>query len=148
MLYGQPFQVVPIHSNSYVAVLQPHKCRNTYGLGSFPFARRYSGNRCFFLLLLLLRCFSSEGSPTFRCDTSSTYRVAPFGYPRIDSCLPIPAAFRSLPRPSSPPRAKASPIRSFLLSSCCHHLLQLGGSLLSHSLTNVNELVGFRYSIQ
>ena len=31
------------------------------GLASFPFARRYSGNRCFFLFLLLLRCFSSEG---------------------------------------------------------------------------------------
>ena len=33
------------------------------GLGSFPFARRYSGNRCFFLFLRVLRCFSSPGSP-------------------------------------------------------------------------------------
>ena len=33
------------------------------GLGSFHFARRYSGNRCFFLFLRLLRCFSSAGSP-------------------------------------------------------------------------------------
>ena len=32
------------------------------GLGSFPFARRYSGNRCFFLFLRVLRCFSSPGS--------------------------------------------------------------------------------------
>ena len=32
------------------------------GLGSFPFARRYLGNRCFFLFLRLLRCFSSPGS--------------------------------------------------------------------------------------
>ena len=31
--------------------------------------------------------------------------VAPFGYLRIDSYLPIPAAFRSLSRPSSPLRA-------------------------------------------
>ena len=31
------------------------------GLGSFPFARRYLGNRCFFLFLRLLRCFSSPG---------------------------------------------------------------------------------------
>ena len=52
----------------YSVVLQPHNCRNNYGLGSSPSARRYSGNRCFFLLLLLLRCFSSEGSPTFRCN--------------------------------------------------------------------------------
>ena len=29
------------------------------GLASFPFARRYLGNRCFFLFLGLLRCFSS-----------------------------------------------------------------------------------------
>ena len=35
----------------------------TSGLASFPFARRYLGNRCFFLFLLLLRCFSSAGLP-------------------------------------------------------------------------------------
>ena len=29
------------------------------GLGSFPFARRYLGNHCYFLFLRLLRCFSS-----------------------------------------------------------------------------------------
>ena len=38
-------------------------------------------------------------------DMSSTYRVAPFGYLRINSYVPIPAACRSLSRPSSPPRA-------------------------------------------
>ena len=32
------------------------------GLGSFHFARRYSGNRVFFLFLRVLRCFSSPGS--------------------------------------------------------------------------------------
>jgi|SRR5690606_20676001 hypothetical protein len=36
---------------------------------------------------------------------SSTQWVAPFGYLRITSCVPIPAAFRSLSRPSSPLRA-------------------------------------------
>ena len=35
----------------------------TLGLASFPFARRYLGNRCFFLFLRLLRCFSSAGFP-------------------------------------------------------------------------------------
>ncbi len=35
----------------------------------------------------------------------STWWVAPFGHPRIISCVPIPAAFRSLSRPSSPLRA-------------------------------------------
>ena len=37
------------------------KCSH-FGLGSFHFARRYFGNRCFFLFLRLLRCFSSPGS--------------------------------------------------------------------------------------
>src|SRR5690554_1059710 len=32
------------------------------GLGSFPFARHYSGNHCYFLFLRLLRCFSSARS--------------------------------------------------------------------------------------
>ena len=32
------------------------------GLGSSNFARRYFRNRCFFLFLRLLRCFSSAGS--------------------------------------------------------------------------------------
>ncbi len=34
-----------------------------HGLGSSPFARRYSGNRGFFLFLGVLRCFSSPGWP-------------------------------------------------------------------------------------
>ena len=38
-------------------------------------------------------------------------RVAPFGNPRIRGYLLHPAAYRSLSRPSSPPRAKASPMR-------------------------------------
>ncbi len=47
--------------HSYLAVLQPHKCRNIYGLGCSPFARHYSGNRIRFLFLRLLRCFTSAG---------------------------------------------------------------------------------------
>ena len=58
-----------------------------------------------FLFLRVLRCFSSPGSLTLRCSKSSTYWVAPFGHLRIISCVPIPVAFRSLPRPSSPLKA-------------------------------------------
>ena len=36
-------------------------------------------------------------------------RVAPFGHPGISACVPLPQAYRSLPRPSSPPCAQASP---------------------------------------
>jgi hypothetical protein len=43
---------------------------------------------------------------------SSTDRVAPFGNLRIKGYLLLPAAYRSLSRPSSPLRPKASTIRS------------------------------------
>ena len=39
----------------------------------------------------------------------ATSRVAPFGHLGINACVPLPRAFRSLPRPSSPPCAQASP---------------------------------------
>ena len=42
-------------------------------------------------------------------------RVPPFGYPRIDTCLQFPVAFRSLPRPSSAVGAMASTLCSSLL---------------------------------
>ena len=89
-------------------------------MGSFPFARRYLGNRVFFLLLRLLRCFSSPGSPPYvmdwRMDTWSFSRwVSPFRNLRIIGYLLLPEAFRSLSRLSSALSAKASALRSFLL---------------------------------
>ena len=39
------------------------------GLGSSNFARRYFRNRCFFLFLRLLRCFSSPGSRRMAMDS-------------------------------------------------------------------------------
>ena len=92
--------------------------RYTYrGLGSSLFARRYSGNRCFFLFLRLLRCFSSPGSlqaPIYSVpgDTGLPCRVSPFGYLRIVGYVHLPGAFRSLSRPSSALSAKASALRS------------------------------------
>src|SRR5690606_31673715 len=40
--------------------------------------------------------------PYKRYAMPSAWRVAPFGNPRINSYVPIPAAYRSLSRPSSP----------------------------------------------
>ena len=60
------------------------------------------------LFLWVLRCFSSPRSLHLMDGGKQACRVAPFGYLRIKSYLPIPAAFRSLSRPSSPLRAKAS----------------------------------------
>ena len=36
-------------------------------------------------------------------------RVSPFGHPGLTGCVLLPPAYRSLPRPSSPPCAQASP---------------------------------------
>ena len=60
----------------------------------------------YFLFLRVLRCFSSPGSPPHKADDSpSDCRVVPFGNPRINGHLRLPAAYRSLSRPSSPVRA-------------------------------------------
>ena len=48
-------------------------------------------------------------------DWSSTSRVSPFGYLRINGYVHLPAAFRSLSRPSSALIAKAFTLCSFLL---------------------------------
>ena len=32
-LYGLAFQPIPLHLASNIVVLQPHNCRNKYGLG-------------------------------------------------------------------------------------------------------------------
>ena len=115
--FGQTFQSIPLHINSNSVVLQPQNCLNNSGLGSSHFDRHYSGNHYCFLFLRLMRCFSSPGllhDCSWYHDCS--WWVVPFGNLRIDSYLPIPAAYRSLSRPSSPLRAKASPVRPCLFS--------------------------------
>ncbi len=84
-------------------------------LGSSVFARHYSRNNYCSLFLRLLRCFSSPGFLPSRDYTSSMCRVPPFGHLWINARLQLPIAFRSLPRPSSSLRAKASTIRPYLL---------------------------------
>ena len=98
----------------------PARCLDTRGLGSCAFARHYWRNHCYFLFLRVLRCFSSPRSPgALRRDG-----IAAAGFPHSDiggSCgyLPLAAAFRSLSRPSSPPRATGiphAPFSAFLFS--------------------------------
>ncbi len=57
------------------------------GLGSLPFARRYLGDRSFFLFLCLLRCFSSAAYLCTAMDSlhsawSLSMRGSPFGHLR------------------------------------------------------------------
>ena len=52
--------------------------------------------------------FPAFASPARAGDTAHARWVVPFGDHRIKGYLRLPGAFRSLSRPSSPPRAKAS----------------------------------------
>ena len=91
-------------------------CITTHGLGSSYFARHYSRNRFLFLFLWVLRCFSSpRWPPAWRDIIPTEWWVVPFGNPRIKGHVHLPAAYRSLSRPSSPEWAKASTIRPSLL---------------------------------
>ena len=98
---------------------QPRRTRS-FGLASFPFARRYLGNHCCFLFLRLLRCFSSPGSLYMAMyspysDRSFSCRVSPFRNLRVNGYLLLTVAYRSLSRLSSALSAKASTLRSYSL---------------------------------
>ena len=115
-----------------------------HGLGSFPFARRYSGNRCFFLFLRLLRCFSSPGSLPYVMDwrmddRSLSCRVSPFRNLRVSGYLLLSAAYRSLSRLSSALSAKASTLRSFYLDHFSAAVLLLSFSLSLHSVAGMKK---------
>ena len=95
----------PYRSPPDVAVLQPRARLDARGLGSSAFARRYSRNHCCLPFLRVLRCFSSPRSPHLSGSAPPGHWVPPFGNRRIYGHLRLPAAYRSLSRPSSPPRA-------------------------------------------
>ena len=92
------------HSRYDNAVPQPPSGRNLTGLGYSPVARRYQGNHILFSSPPGTKMFQFPGfaSPD-NGDTGASHRwVAPFGHPRVTGRLHLTAAFRSLPRPSSP----------------------------------------------
>ena len=109
---------IPLTSRSLVQSSTP-KCSHL-GLGSLRFARRYLGDRCFFLFLWVMRCFSSPGSlpcpmDSHRDDGALLRRVSPFRNLRLYGYLLLPAAYRSLSRLSSALSAKASTLRPYQL---------------------------------
>ena len=117
MLYGCTFQNIlltnflatawsynPTHAVTWMVWAIPRSLATTGGI------------IVYFLFLQVLRCFSSlRWPPALRDNVSSRHWVVPFGNPRIKGHLHLPAAYRSLSRPSSPPRAKASAMCPFLL---------------------------------
>ena len=84
------------------------------GLGWSPFARHYSGSRCFFLFLRLLRCVTSPAClPPPYVFRRGYARITTRGFPHSEIrgskvVQHLTAAYRSRPRPSSAPGAKAS----------------------------------------
>ena len=88
-------------------------------------------------------------------------RVAPLGDLRIKGCLRLPEAYRSLPRPSSLPRAKASTLRPFLLDfyfrlsanakpACpaSHHPTPMIASSATDNMTGASSFAGFQLAKQ
>ena len=64
----------------------PPACTHT-GLGSSAFARRYLRNRCFFLFLRLLRCFSSPGPLLYGYLFTIRYiHITVCGFPHSEIC--------------------------------------------------------------
>jgi hypothetical protein len=101
-------------------------------LGSSPFARHYSGSRGFFPFLRLLRCFSSPAClPLPYGFRQGHARTTTRRFPHSD--IPgsmdgqlLTRAFRSRPRPSSAPGAKASTVCSCSLDHEEHRVCHYG----------------------
>ena len=113
-----PSQTIRLSIHYVMRVLQPQVRRP--GLDCSLFARRYWGNRGFFLFLRVLRCFSSPGSLCMAMyspcsDRGLLCRVSPFRNRRVNGYLLLTAAYRSLSRLSSALSAKASTLRSLYL---------------------------------
>ena len=83
------------------------------GLGCSRFAHHYSGNRvsfssCRYLDVSVPHVRHLRLCIQRRLTGHDPCRVSPFGHLRIIARSQLPEAFRSVPRPSSPPDAKAS----------------------------------------
>ena len=119
---GHTFQSVRLIYGFHIVVLQPQQDKSRwFGLVRFRSPLLTESILVFFLRLL--RCFTSPriALPILYIQTGATLheqcRVAPFGNLRIKACVPLPEAYRSLLRPSSPDEAKAS-------INCCNWFMQ------------------------
>ena len=114
--YGRPFQTCSIKKfKPYASPSTPApKC----WFGLFPLRSPLLGESIFLSFPPGTEMFQFPGFPsTELCIHSAmtglySSRVSPFGYLRINACLRLPVAFRSLPRPSSASGARASSLCS------------------------------------
>ena len=117
--YDVTFQILPLA----IAIqcrgpTTPPAPYDVCGLGCSPFARHYWGNHYLFSLPAGTKMFQFPAFASLlgKDDWPSARRVVPFGNHRVKGYLLLTGAYRSLSRPSSPPRAKASAMRPCLLS--------------------------------
>ena len=121
-LFGPTFQTVFLIYAFHIVVLQPHQDKSRW-FGLFRVRSPLLTESILFLFLRILRCFTSPriARPILCIQTGATpydrCRVSPFGNLRIKACVPLPEAYRSLLRPSSPDEAKAS-------INCCNWFMQ------------------------
>ena len=95
---GAPFQTLPVQfprATGLVRVRSPLLAESL--LMSFPPATE----------MFQFARFASSALWIAADDTAVTRWVSPFGNPRINGRSPLPAAYRSVQRPSSPLSAKA-----------------------------------------
>ena len=105
-LFGLTFQTVPVPCTDFVSGPTTPMAPRRHRFRLFPFRSPLLWESMFLSFPAGTKMFQF---PAFAAPhgalQSSTAGVPPFGYPRIISCLQIPGAFRSLPRPSSPSEA-------------------------------------------
>ena len=104
----------------YDVVLQPRICIATHAVWAIPRSLATTGGIIsLFSLPTGTKMFQFPAFASAPCDADNSPSdcwVVPFGNPRIKGYLHLPEAYRSLSRPSSPPRAKASTRRPNFLS--------------------------------
>ena len=106
-LCGDTFQYLPLcYKFSFLAVLQPRSLPRQRRFGLVCVRSPLLTQSLLFSFPPATEMFQFTGlAPCSAGCRDRSRRVAPFGHPRIFRYLPFPAAFRSLSRPSSPPRA-------------------------------------------
>ena len=118
-VYGATFQRLPLTTCLAITRSYYPAEAGTSAVWALPRSLATTGGIIvYFLFLQVLRCFSSLRLPLYlgKDNYPSGNWVVPFGNPWIKGYLLLPTAYRSLSRPSSPPRAKASTGRPNFLS--------------------------------
>jgi len=118
--FGRPFQTSSAIRRAIYAGPLPPIPEGT-GFGLFPFRSPLLRKSMFLSLPPATKMFQFAGFPPHSLciqlwvTALSRRRVSPFGHPCFNACLRLRMAFRSLPRPSSAPGAKASTLCSYQL---------------------------------